>query len=362
MSRAAKPRILVDARMAGAQGHGIGLYVQQMAEGLAALAPQEYELFYLIPPDASRSSPLRTQPHAESKIPFLHKSELLLLAREIRRYSPAFFHTPSFASLLSYPCPHLQTVHDLNHLHFGSATQKAYYRFVLQKSLLQARAVLSVSQAAALEIQIWLGKAGYRDRVQVVPNAIDEFPQADDAPILHRFGLDSGNYFFALSNPKPHKNLEMLERAYARALEKRSLPPLVLSIPGVSPPGIVRTGPLADAEVGALLRNAKAFYFPSLYEGFGRPPLEAALAGTPPVVSSLSVHREVLEGVRETAYLDPADEAQWVDSFLRMANRSERTSAESRNWIRETWSKARLAREMHRVYQVLLSDRSAAPS
>jgi glycosyltransferase involved in cell wall biosynthesis len=113
------------------------------------------------------------------------------------------------------------------------------------------------------------------------------------------------------------------------------------------------TGPLGDAEVGALLRNAKAFFFPSLYEGFGRPPAEAVLAGTVPVVSSLAVHREVLAGVAEAVFLDPAAESRWAESFLRMANSSERVSERSRAWVRETWSVEALARKMDATYRLV---------
>jgi glycosyltransferase involved in cell wall biosynthesis len=349
---AAKPRIVVDARMAGAHGHGIGLYVRQMAEGLARLSALPYELFYLLPPDAHPS--LLRYPHAMSPTPFLHPAEPLLLAREVSLLAPALFHAPSFASLAFYPCPHVQTVHDLNHLQFGSAFHRAYYRFLLRPSLRRARRVLSVSATAALEIREWLRHHGVDRAVGVAPNPIEEFPASDDEATLRRFGLARGEYFFALSNPKPHKNLALLERAYAAARSRRSLPPLVISIPGTAPEGVVRTGPLGDPEVGALLRNAKAFYFPSLYEGFGRPPLEAALAGTVPVVSALAVHREVLAGVTETTFLDPAAESGWTESFLRMANSSDRVSERSRAWIREKWSTDRLARTMDDVYREAL--------
>ncbi|MGZ3727996.1 MAG: glycosyltransferase family 4 protein [Bdellovibrionota bacterium] len=348
-----KPRIVVDARMAGPVGHGIGLYVQQMAIGLSRLN-LPYEVFYLLAPDAPADSPLRSLPHAVTTVPFLSKKEPFRLAPEIRQFAPALYHSPSFSSLLRYPCPHIQTVHDLNHLQFGSRAQKLYYRFVLLRSLSGASRVLSVSETSALELREWMLHHGVDQMVEVAPNAIEPFPVENDSAVLRRFGLETGNYFFALSNPKPHKNLPLLERAYLRARSKRSMPLLALSIHGRSENGVVRTGPLAGAEVGALLRNAKTFYFPSLYEGFGRPPLEAALAGTVPVVSSLSVHREVLAGVSEAQFLDPAAESRWEESFLRQANCSDRVSESSKDWIRTTWSVARLAAAMDHAYRECL--------
>src|SRR3989338_8355436 len=101
-----KARILVDARMCGAVGHGIGNYVLQMAEGLAALRPK-YELIYLTSPALPLDSLLRKLPHQESKIAFLHPAESVRLAKEVAAIRPALFHTPSFASLAHYPCPHI---------------------------------------------------------------------------------------------------------------------------------------------------------------------------------------------------------------------------------------------------------------
>ncbi|HEY8279461.1 MAG TPA: glycosyltransferase [Bdellovibrionota bacterium] len=353
MSAEKKPRIVIDARMVGPEGHGIALYVTQMAEGLQKL-DLPYEPFYLIPSDCPRDSLLRTLPHSESAIPFLQKREILKLAKEIRQLNAALYHTTSFSSLLRYPCPYLQTVHDLNHLHYGNAAQKIYYRTFLLGSLKKAKAVVSVSKTAGLEIKGWLLSHGCDRELEFAPNAIETFPAADDNAVLHRFGLEAGNFFFALASAKPHKNLALLERAYSAALASRSLPPLVVSIPGQGPHGVVRTGPLASADLGALLRNCKAFYYPSVYEGFGRPPVEAALTGAVPVVSSISVHREVLEGVAETVYLDPAAVSLWKESFLRMANFSEKTSEKSRQWIRDTWSIERLAKAMDEIYRKCL--------
>ncbi len=291
-----RKRVLIDARMVGPLGHGIALYVRQLAEGLARLETP-YEPHYLIAPNCPSDSFLRTQPHQVSKYSFLSLWEIRGLAREIRGYS--LFHSTSFASLLNYPCPHAQTVHDLNHLHYGGFGQRQYYKHLLLPSLRKARAVLSVSEAAAIEVRHWMQEHGIDREVRVAPNAIEEFPEGNDDAVLKRFGLKSQEYFFTLTNPKPHKNLEGLERAYRAARAKRALPPLVVSVNGDSAEGVLRTGPLKDPEVGPLLRHAKCIFFPSLYEGFGRPPVEAALAGAIPVVSSLAVHHEALAGVRK---------------------------------------------------------------
>lgn len=350
-------RIVIDARMVGPTGHGIALYVQQLAKGLAA-AKRPYEPFYLLSPECPKDSELRALPHAESQIPFLDKRELWALRQEIANLKPALYHSPSFSSLLRYPCPHVQTVHDLNHLHFGGWKEKLYYRFALLPSLKKAKALATVSETSAGEIREWLAQHGIHREVFLAPNAIEEFPSESAA--LTRFGLKPGEYFFVLSNPKPHKNLTMLIKAYQQARAQSALPPLVISTTGESAQGVIHTGPLQDPEVGALLHHAKSFFFPSLYEGFGRPPLEAALAGTIPVVSSLPVHREALAGVKEAIFLDPNAAAQWQESFLKMANSKERVSLTSKDWIRSHWTAEKLAQSMDSIYRACLSTLGAS--
>jgi glycosyltransferase involved in cell wall biosynthesis len=346
-----KPRVVIDARMVGPVGHGIGNYVLQLAE---ALAKRElaYEPCYLLHHSCPPDSLLRSLPHAETAIPFLHPREIWALANEIAQLEPALYHSPSFASLARYPCPHVQTVHDLNHLRFGGWKEKTYYRLLLLPSLRKAKAVLSVSRSSAEELSAWLRSHGCNRELAVASNSILPFPLPErPMAALERFGLRPDAYFFALSNPKPHKNLAFLEEAYAAArAEMPELPPLVLSVPGGIGGGIVHTGPLADLEIGALLQNARAFFFPSLYEGFGRPPLEAALHGTVPWVSDLPVHREVLAGVQEARFLPLHQLEAWKKAFLESARKEERVGKASRDWIAVTYSAEKLASVMDSVY------------
>ena len=350
MVTAVKPRVVIDARMVGPTIHGIARYVTLLAHGLSGLKDLPYEPVFLVAP-GMKMADFRVK---ETNVAFLSPGELWSIPRLLSELGASLYHSPSFSSLFYCPCPWVSTVHDLNHLSFGHIGNKIYYRALLRPFALKAKELLTVSEFSRREIAAWLGIP--RDSIDVVYNALDPAfatppSTAEIDAVLKGLRLERGKYFFCLSNPKPHKNLNMLERAYAQALEQRSLPPLVLSIPGNGTRGVVRTGPLHDEEVGALLRNAKAFFFPSLYEGFGRPPVEAALAGTVPVVSSISVHREALAGVSEAVFLDPAAEPLWVESFLRMATLSERVGERSKAWIRDTWSIERLAKAMDRAYR-----------
>lgn len=337
--------------MVKAEGHGIGNYVLQMAEGLAQLQ-KPYELLYLVDKNLPAGHPLRGHSHRDSAVAFLHPLEPFRLGKEIAKLKPALFHTPSFASLWAYPCPHVQTVHDLNHLHFGSALQHAYYAWILLPSLKNAKRVLTVSESSRVEISAWLKSQGIEKPIALAENAILPFTAAADPAFLESRRLKAGEYFFSLSNNKPFKNLALLKEAHRKS---GSPFPLVISTQGESGEGILHTGPLAEAELATLLPNAKALYFPSLYEGFGRPPLEAALAGVVPVVSDIPPHREALRGVKEAIFLPREEPTAWEEKFRRPPEG--KVSAESKRWIQENYSLQKLAAAMHETYTSALDSR-----
>jgi glycosyltransferase involved in cell wall biosynthesis len=171
--------------------------------------------------------------------------------------------------------------------------------------------------------------------VEVIHNALDERlatpPTADEvARVRDRFLLRSPFVLYA-GNIKPHKNLERLIEAYA-LMRKRGVEDVKLLIIGdeISKyPNLRRTvhrhqlhqhvrflGFVPDATLAVLYRLAKVFVFPSLYEGFGLPPLEAMAAGVPVVTSNVSSLPEV---VGDAALLiDPLDAAAIADAMARV--------------------------------------------
>lgn len=345
-TKPAKPTVVIDARMVDAIGHGIGIYVENLAKGLAENKTElPYELLFLLHETPRSSSALHEFRTKHVDIPFLHPAESLLLPIILRREKAALYHSPSFSSLLYYPCPHILTIHDLNHLHFGSLKQRAYYSFLLKRAARSAAQVFTVSEFSRGQIQSWIPGL----KVEIAENAITPLPsptEQEAKEILQKFGLKTGEYFFCHANSKPHKNTEMLKRAHEIYSRETKTPlPLVLA---------TTTGPLSEKELATLLHHCTAFYFPSLYEGFGRPPLEAALEGAPIVASNIPAHEEALRFFRaeEKLLLPPEDDHAWAKAFhAAQEKKLTRPSTETRQKITANYSVEKLAATMDRAYR-----------
>ncbi len=370
-----KPKILIDARMVGPSLHGIAKYVLHMAEAIRLLGPGlPYELIFLVRKGLEDETRRSLEPFeiVENDLPFLNWKETFALRKVIAKVAPALFHSPSFSSVPGCPCPWVQTIHDLNHLSYGTFFKRTYYERFLKPFALGAKKLMTVSEFSRMEISLWLRIA--KTSIALVPNAIDppwpeEKTEAATDRVLARFGLTRKRYFFSLSNSKPHKNLELLTKAYIdfrRHLTRAAVAdvwPLVLSVPERDhllpvTEGVVWTGYLSVEEVQVLLTQAAGLFYPSLYEGFGRPPLEAVVVGTPCVVSRIPPHEESLAGIggKSVQYVAATDFQGWIESFHRIREgKGQRIPKELANSVLERFSLVRMAKALDRVYRDVLN-------
>jgi glycosyltransferase involved in cell wall biosynthesis len=361
------PRIYIDARMVSVIPHGIARYVTALASGLRKLREKNgslpYELVFLVRNDFKESQ-FMGWPIQKINAGFLSRSELFEIPKAIR--GAALYHSPSFSSLFSKgplkpPCPWVVTIHDLNHLRFGSRMQKIYYRFLLKPFAKNAAQVVTVSEFSRHEIAQWMSRPA--EEIAIAYNALDE--KQIDPPsyekceeILSRYQLESGKYFLCLSNSKPHKNIPFLVKSYREA----SLSwPLVLSMEDIPEaqgvPGVRPVGGLSDTDVRALRACAGAVVFPSLYEGFGLPPVEAVVAHAPLIVSRIPPHAEGLSGLGgdEVTWFDPFDPRSLAQA-LKKASEGKLTkpTERARHEILHRFSEAQLAGHMDRIYRRVL--------
>lgn len=228
------------------------------------------------------------------------------------------FHGTNFVLPPRWRAGGVVTVHDLSYERFPDlvAAASRRYRELVPRALRSAAVVLTPSQAVADEVSERYGLADGRvvatglgvDRAwfEAVPPAAAE---------LAELGMPE-RYLLFVGNREPRKNLSVLLRAHAaQRAEDPDTPPLVL----VGPPGwgdaldttsagVVVAGYLDDSRLRRVTAGAACLIFPSLYEGFGLPPLEALASGVPVVASDLPVLREVLGTHAEFVEPDDADE------------------------------------------------------
>jgi glycosyltransferase involved in cell wall biosynthesis len=259
--------------------------------------------------------------------------------------------------------PWLSTVHDLNPWTLGHSMKRVYFRFLVKPFFRGARIRFTVSEFSREELGRWAGLPP--ESIRLAHNAIDPAfaSPPEDTTILEDHSLEPDRYFLVLSNPKPHKNVSGLVRAYAGYREEaagngRSPLPLAVNVAGYEDrPGIVPLGPVAGPAATRLLGSARAFFAPSRYEGFGLPPLEAAYLGTPVVVSAIPPHREALSPFDpgEVHWIDPLDTTSWIRAFhLAEEGALERPRPESRRRAAEEFSVSRLGATMDRAYRDVL--------
>ena len=181
--------------------------------------------------------------------------------------SGAYF-TPGFNPPLRSPVPFVFCIHDLIHLRFAAEStpaRRAYYRLVVAPASRRAFRVLTVSDYSRREILEWSGLPG--DRVEVVGNGVAAVFRPDGP--RHQPGYP---YFLHVGRRAAHKNVERLVAAHAASRCGREV-------------RLLFTGDLGDEQLAAHYRGAVALAFPSLYEGFGIPIIEAMACGTPVLTS-----------------------------------------------------------------------------
>jgi glycosyltransferase involved in cell wall biosynthesis len=296
-------QIGIDARLWGEPRSGIGRYTRSLVETLVRLAPGERWVLYLDRP--AREIP----PGAEARcLPWPQRLVWTLWAapRDLGRRPVDLFHgVTGFELPRGVGARLVTTVHDLIPLRFPRLVpwrHRVAVRVLLGSALRRASQVIAVSEATRAEIlQRFRVPA---EKVRVVPEAAaPRFgpPSAGEAErVRARYGLPAP-YVLFVGLLEPKKNLPALLRAVARlrAAGAWGTTRLVLAgAPGWGTAGlgaeaarlgldacVAFLGPVPEADLPGLYAGAAAFVFPSLWEGFGLPVLEAMAAGAPVVAS-----------------------------------------------------------------------------
>jgi len=228
------------------------------------------------------------------------------------------------------------TMHDLIPLdqpEWFSPRFAAWYEWLLPRLAKQVRHIIAVSEFTKHRVVELL--AVPQEKVTVIPNGVDErfSPRSEEEILCMRrsLGITCPAYLLYVGNLEPRKNLQRLLQAWAIA-QRSVAPEIELVVAGAKgsslvfeecslgtlPARVQFTGYVADDQLPALYAGSLALLYPSLYEGFGLPPLEAMACGTPVVTSAKTSLPEV---VGDAAILVDAEDAESIaDAITRIAS------------------------------------------
>ena len=318
-------RIAIDARKL--RDFGIGTYLRNILIELSRL-DRETEYVVLCRPDDVESGDVlgRNFRMVPETAPTYSLAEKYRIPLSLARERVDLVHEPHYVLPPLVRCRSVVTIHDCIHLMFPqylpSKLAHVYAKGSMWAASKKADRILTVSEASKRDILRFFDVPPAK--VSVIYNAIDERFLAPANPermelVRQRYQLDHP-FVLYVGNIKPHKNIERLIDAFGRARSQcdDNLKLIIIGDEISKYPGLRQSvhkhkldkhvrflGFQPTETLAAFYRLARAFVFPSLYEGFGLPPLEAMACGSPVVTSNVSSLPEVAGGA--ALLVDPYD-------------------------------------------------------
>jgi glycosyltransferase involved in cell wall biosynthesis len=207
----------------------------------------------------------------------------------------------------------ISTIHDaavFKHPYAYSRAFVCWYRLLFKYYARRSRLVFTVSKSSAQDLAEYISQINFR----VIPNSAEHIIEAaPDLSVVKNLNLSSHGYLLAVGSLNKTKNFAGLINAYVNSTLVHQLPLVIVGGIGrvvfksdslvLDNPSVIWAGSVTDGQLRALYEHAALFIFPSLYEGFGIPPLEAMHCGCPVVASNASSIPEVCGDA--AVYFDP---------------------------------------------------------
>lgn len=335
----------IDAHAIGAQQGGNETYIRNLIRALAALdADNRYTIYLANAQAAAEWQNGFVVQHPNFSVRLLPPPTPLVrvpvfLTYELRRRPVDVLHVQYTAPPFC-PAPVVATIHDLAFEHLPETFTRRgslQLKLTVRRTARRAARIATVSEYSRQDLlrtyrlapeKVVTTYNGIEPHFTTQPRAADEAAQ-----VRRRFGI-AREFLLAVGSLQPRKNLERLIRTYARLRREQPdfAPQLVIvgrklwlaeSIfaevsrqPWAS--DVILTGYVSDDDLPALYRTASAFVYPSLFEGFGLPPLEAMACGTPVITSNISSLPEVAGSA--ALLIDPLNEQELAAALQRILN------------------------------------------
>ncbi len=357
-------RIGIDARFYGPIGKGLGRYTQEVVDNIMKItgADSGASFNFVIFLSPENFDEFVCEGENVKKVCLTMRwyswQEQLLMPFYIWKEKLDLIHFPHFNVPILTPCKFVVTIHDLILTHFPTlrATtlnpliyrlKNIAYRLVIFSAIRRSRRIITVSQFTKQDL---ISQFRVRaDKIDVTYEGVANLKKGrdtlfvaklDNQETLHQYHIEH-NFLLYVGNAYPHKNLDTLLRVFAKLLPLK--PDLRLVLIGkedyfynrvhdqarslnlwqkenINSP-VVFPGYVSDAQLEVLYSEASAYVFPSLYEGFGLPPLEAMAKGCPVISSNRTSLPEILGSA--ALYFDPQNEADILNAILKILNEKE---------------------------------------
>ncbi|MCY3867827.1 MAG: glycosyltransferase family 1 protein [Chloroflexi bacterium] len=330
-------RIAIDAsRTTRPEPTGTEHYALRLIQSLIAAnesrpAPYHLSLYFR---DAPPMGLFATSDYVkEIVIPFPRLWTHLRFAAALQRTRPDITFVPAHTLPFAFPGAGLVTVHDLGYRHFPEAhsrVQRAYLELSTRYSQRRAALVLADSEATAADLSRFYGTR--TDKIRVVYPGVDAAVLKSSAQDIKsaraKYQLPA-RYFIFIGTLQPRKNIERIVKAFRRWQREHDDDATALALAGgegwhfdaswlEGATNVIVTGYVDEADKGGLLAGAIALVFPSLYEGFGFPAVEAMHCGTPVIASQTSSLPELVGDAG--LLVDPLDLAAIAEAMGRCSD------------------------------------------
>jgi glycosyltransferase involved in cell wall biosynthesis len=316
-------KIGIDARFFGTSGKGLGRYTQKLVEELEKIDHNNQYYIFLNQHNFDEYQPKNPNFHKIlANIPWYSWQEQLIFPNILKKYKLDLVHFLHFNIPILYRKPYFVTIHDLilleyptrkaSKLNFIMYTIKNLaYRLVIMNAVNTAKKVITISKYTTNSIQ---------KHFHILDNKINMIYEGVDLERFNplnakefnfkKFNIKKDKYILYVGNAYPHKNIDVLIEVFSKLKQKKEIDKeLKLVLVGKKDyffeiiinqvkklnleNSIIFPGYVSDEELISLYENSLFYVFPSLYEGFGLPPLEAIALGAPIVISNTTCLPEI---------------------------------------------------------------------
>lgn len=368
-------KIGIDCRMYSSDFTGIGRYVYELVENLFKIDQQnEYVLFFNEPEFSKYQTQSKCVKKVLANASHYSLKEQTHFLKILKNENLDLMHFTHFNAPIFYKKPSVVTIHDLT-LHFypgkkiTSPLHRAGYYKVIKSAVKNAKKIITVSQNTKKDLQVLMKTPS--QKIHVIYEGVNEKfkPLTDRHPVeevTKKYQLDKP-YLLYTGVWRSHKNLPNLIKAFHilkteynfdgyLVITGRKDPVYEADVVGETQTlqlenDVIFTGLVKERELVPLYNGALMYVFPSLYEGFGLPPLEAMQCGIPVAVSNASCLPEVC-GQNNAVFFNPNDPKDMAEKIFQVTSQKTLREQLIQNGLKRvkefSWQK--MAQETLQVY------------